>query len=451
MKAIRKFAVILSMLCFCVFGSVLKSYAAEGTIMFSDPETKVGETVSVDMVVQTAGEAIGDADIILKYDASALEFVSGTDVQTDGTGQLKYAGKGTGTESELRSTLEFKALKAGDTTITVESCTAYLYSDESLNCVEGSSAVKIEAGADGSTSVASGQTTTASESNIKVMVDGVEYSLSESFTVAVIPEGYKETKMIYSGAERKFVSNDRGVTLGYLVDSAGEGKFFLYNAENATFTAYVELKISDNVSIILLNEASGISLPEQYQEIKLNVSENTFPAWQDVENDGYYVLYALNTSSGAKELYQYDKEDETYQRFIMPSLEEKETETDNTFLGKVKSFVDKFFTLVLLGGVVLVLFMLILIIVLAVKVLHRNQEIDDLYEEYNIPDEEPEDEVRTTKKFKKRIAEDDEYFDDDYIETDEDDEFDEYDDEYDEDGYEENDEDEDFEIDFIDL
>ena len=44
-----------------MFGTIVS--AAQGQLMFSDPETKVGETVDVSLVVKTGGDAIGDADI----------------------------------------------------------------------------------------------------------------------------------------------------------------------------------------------------------------------------------------------------------------------------------------------------------------------------------------------------------------------------------------------------
>ena len=153
MKLMKKLtAVLLSVfLAVPMFGIIAN--AAEGTLMFSDPETQVGETVSVDLVVRTQGEAIGDADITMSYDTTALEFISGEGVEADGSGGLTYFGSGTGSQSELRTTMQFRALTAGETTITVTGSTAYLYSDETLNLDEGSSAIQIAAADDGSTSV----------------------------------------------------------------------------------------------------------------------------------------------------------------------------------------------------------------------------------------------------------------------------------------------------------
>ena len=241
MKLMKKLtAVLLSVfLAVPMFGIIAN--AAEGTLMFSDPETQVGETVSVDLVVRTQGEAIGDADITMSYDTTALEFISGEGVEADGSGGLTYFGSGTGSQSELRTTMQFRALTAGETTITVTGSTAYLYSDETLNLDEGSSAIQIAAADDGSTSVqTTDQTTQPAEStpgettDITVEVNGTQYNFSEAFTNSDLPNGYTETTLTFNGAERKFGVNDAGVYVGYLVDSSGSGRFFLYNEEDNT-------------------------------------------------------------------------------------------------------------------------------------------------------------------------------------------------------------------------
>ena len=59
----KKAAAMILSVCLTVpmFGTIVS--AAQGQLMFSDPETKVGETVDVSLVVKTGGDAIGDADI----------------------------------------------------------------------------------------------------------------------------------------------------------------------------------------------------------------------------------------------------------------------------------------------------------------------------------------------------------------------------------------------------
>lgn len=449
MKVMKKISALILAVSLMVPFISLQADAAEGVLMFSDPQTKVGEKVSVDLVVQSGGATIGDVDVTMSYDPGALEFVSGNEVTSDGNGTLTYSHKGNGSETELRTSMEFRALKQGEANITVSGHTAYLYSDETLNLSEGSSVVTIDVGADGKTSVEpegsnSSEAVTTSATDVKVNVNGEEYTLSEAFTAAMIPEGYSETKMTYNGAERKFVANEKGVTLGYLVDAAGEATFFLYNEENATFAPFVEMHISETTSIILLNEPDKVKLPENYQQAELQVGDYTFPAWQDMDHEGYYAMYVLNTANGKKEVYQYDTVDGTYQRLIKTEAKEKEeTLTDeDSFMGKLKNLIYKNFMIFVIVSAIVGLILLIILIVLAVKLYHRNAELDDLYDEYDILEDEPE-EKAPSKKNRKQFAgfdeEEDELVDeDDFIEEDydddydyEDDAYDEYDDDYD--------------------
>lgn len=454
MKAKKLAAVALS-LCLTVpmFSTIVS--AADGSLMFSDPQTKVGEEVSVDLVVRSGNSAVGDADITMSYDTSALQFESGEGVTADSDGKLTYSGSGDGTAKELRTTMTFKALKMGDTTITVDSSKAYLYSDETLTLDQGSSAIKIGQADDGSTEIeANGSESTGAATDITVNVNGTDYNFSEEFATSAIPVGYSETTKTFNGEEHKFVANEAGVTLGYLVDASGEGKFFLYNEDDSTFVPYTELKISDTTSIILLADNGGAKLPDSYQEGELTVADQTYPYWANPENDRYDLLYAVNTRTGEKGFYQYDSQDGTYQSVDVQTTDSTKKEAKG-IVGKLESLVKEHPIVLLAGGALIVVVLLVLMIMFAVKLVHRNQELDDLYDEYDIPfedeEDEEDDEPVTAKKsdrkaFGRKKVKDDDYddgydddfnddydaFDEEYADYDFDDDYDDdYDDEYD--------------------
>lgn len=457
MKALKKFAGLILALCLMVpmFGTA--AFAADGVLMFSDPSTKVGENVGVDLVVQSGGGTVGSVNVTMNYDASVLEFVSGDGFTADGSGTLTYTGTGSG--SELRTTVTFRALQATDTTLTVSSSSATLSSGETLNLEQGSSAISIAAADDGTTSVA--PTTTAettgagSDTGVTVTVNGTDYHFSEAFTTTDIPEGYSETTMTFNGEERKFVVNEAGVYLGYLTDGSGAGSFFLFNTEDATFAPFAQLTISDTTSIIPLDKPEEVNLPDNYQESELTVQDQVFPIWSDPSvSDRYYLIYALNTRTGQESLYQYDSEDGTYQYFEAPQPVEEE-ETAQALPGAVGAFISEHILPILVAGIAVCLLLLILMIIFAVKLVHRNQELDDLYDEYDIPfdDEEEDTKKKSGKKTSVNEAEDDDEYDDDEIGYDADDFDDEYDDESGDDEYDDEygyDDDESFDPDFDD-
>lgn len=450
MKVFKKLAGLILALCLTVpmFGTAV--FAADGVLMFSDPSTKVGENVGVDLVVQSSGGTVGSVNVTMSYDASVLEFVSGDGFSADGSGTLTYTGTGSG--SELRTTMTFRALQATDTTLTVSSSSAALSSGETLNLEQGSSAISIAAADDGTTSVAptataetAGTAGTGDDTGITVTVNGTDYRFSEAFTTTDIPEGYSETTMSFNGGERKFVVNDAGVYLGYLTDGSGTGGFFLFNTEDATFAPFAQLTISDTTSIIPLDKPEEVNLPDNYQESELTVQDQVFPIWSDPSVSGrYYLIYALNTRTGQESLYQYDSEDGTYQYFEVSEPVEEE-EAAPALPGAVGAFVSEHILPILVAGIAVCLLLLILMIIFAVKLVHRNQELDDLYDEYDIPFDDDDDEDTKKKSGKKasvnETSEEDEYdddeYDDDEIGYDEDGFDDEYDDEseYDDDEY----------------
>ena len=71
---------------------VVVSFAASGKLSFSDPTASVGDQISVTMKI-AADAALGSSDVMLQYDADALEFVSGTN-STGGAGSISL-GSGT--------------------------------------------------------------------------------------------------------------------------------------------------------------------------------------------------------------------------------------------------------------------------------------------------------------------------------------------------------------------
>ena len=493
MKVFRKFAAVLMAVFLAVpmFGTVAS--AADARLSFTDPETQVGETFEVNMAIASGEGDVDEADITLSYDPSVLEFISGDGFTADGSGSLTFSGNadsfgrdGSSGFREVYATMQFRALQTGSASITVSESSATMASGDTLNMTNGSSTITVSAAADGSTTAEPTQTTTSSGdvTDIVVQVNGTDYNFSEAFTNTDIPSGYAETTVNYNGADHRFVANDAGIYLGYLVDSDGTGRFFLYNTEDATFEPYVEISISSTTSIIPLNEPDQVTLPESYQEVGLTVLDQQYPAWADPSEDRYCLIYAQNTNSGEKQFYRYDMEDGTYQSYAVTAANDEAS--GSGLPGQIGAFVTDHILLVLAGAAAVILLLLIFMIVFAVKLVHRNQELDDLYDEYDIPYDEEEDaeeeeeespvpEKKEKRGFfgrraKKEEEEENEYEDDEYDE--------EYDDEYEDDGYEDEDEEyeeddeddvrrgntknvrkskkssddeEDYEIDFIDL
>lgn len=464
MKIMKKLAASLLAICLMLPMYSMVSYAADGRVSFTDPNTKTGENVEVTCALRAGGEGLQSFDITLEYDTEYLAFESGAEgVTKESDGVLKYTGKSSG-DTRIGFEMKFVALKEGTTKIEVKEATGVTAGGETINCTNGNSTVTIAKGTKEVELPVSGA------SDVDVTVDGVSYKLSDSFKNADIPAGFTEVKLPYEGTERRFIQDATGtITLAYLIDAEGAGNFFQYNQNDGNFAAYVMVTVSPSTTIVLQKAEKGLKIPAGYQEVKLTVNNNEFPAWQDVDQEGFYLVYALNSGTGEKGFYQYDTMEESYQRYV---ASEETTEEAPAESNKILQLVEKNLMLVLIGVAAIVVILLIVIITLAVKLRHRNLELDDLYESGagDLEDDYYEEEAPAPKKnrFKKskaqdndddydslRLDDDDDLYDDDYDDDDDDfyddddDEF--YDDDYDDDEFDFDDDNDDYDVDFIDL
>ena len=407
MKVMKKFVMLLVVLCITTSNFMMLTYAADGKIMFTDPSTTVGETLEVMGVLQTTdGTSIEDRTIDMTYDINMLKFKEGSNVTENAPGQLTYEviGQQDGTRVEFE--MYFDVLREGTTKIEVEGYNAWNTSSDPINCEEGFSTIVIAAG-DG---VADEPVEVPSDA-VAVEVGGVSYRLSSEFAKSDIPDGYVEATLSYDGVEHKVIQSEKsGLYLGYLVDADMIGDFFVYVEDNATFAPYAEISVSDLTSIVLLSNIERIRLPEDYVLTTVTVNEKDFPAWQNAEKNTMYILYALNSMGEAK-LYQYDSLEGTYQQFEAPQV----IEEDTSFMGKLTDVLQNHLDYVILGTGIGFIVFVIVIIILSVKLYNRNAELDELYDEYGIDLDDEED---TEKSVKKNNEADDEFI---YLDETEDD------------------------------
>ncbi len=165
----------------------LVSFAASGKLSFSDPTASVGDQVSVTMKI-AADAALGSSDVMLQYDADALEFVSGTN-SNGGAGSVRVIGSAEAADQKTFSfTLKFKALKAGTSSITVKSQEVYDADSKAVTLDHvGSSSVKVNA-ADTSSKDASLASLTISPGTLKpaFSADVTEYTAAVTSDVTSV-------------------------------------------------------------------------------------------------------------------------------------------------------------------------------------------------------------------------------------------------------------------------
>ena len=241
-------------------------------------------------------------------------------------------------------------------------------------------------------------------------MNGVNYTIANTIPENEIPQGYEASTLEYDLVDYNVVYHEGfDLKLAYMISEDNIGGFFMYVEEDATFAPYEEIAISDEVSIALLSDVSEIELPSEYISRDVTTTKgHEFPAWYNEEYPDFVVLYAIN-NSGEKSLYQLDNAEGTYQRFNAPEVVHEEL--NDTFIEKLSEVLEHHLDYVILGtGIGFILFVII-IVVLSVKLYNRNAELDEIYDEYGIDDEEDEDDEEDDEDYEE-IDYDDDFEDD---------------------------------------
>lgn len=459
MRSLKKLASILLIACAIVIMLPASLEAAEPQLRFSDPSTTQGAAFSVDATFYA--DDIGSVSATLTYDTSALKFISG-DNATDNGGQIQLTGSGNGS-TQLTWTLQFQALQVTTTQIEIASVSATSSAGSSLEVTRGSSTITIGEG--DPSLIQDDGVDSGTATDVQVDINGTSYTVVD-FSDILIPTGFTKSEVTLEGGQCPAAFQESsGKYAVYLANADGAENFFLYDPDDSSFSPFEQIAISRDRFIIPLTKDVSSQMPDNLQETTFTVNGKEFPAWQNTDSESFYVLYALN-SDGKEAFYQYDSADNTYQRYTIDNTNDEQGQASSglrRLFDILRDNIDRF----LVGIWLVFLLLLITIIILAIKLHHRNLELDDLYDEYGI-DLDEEQEKAANKKDKKadkksrkkdklqpQAEETDfdegfeDYEDDDFedgIDYEDDDEYDLDGDEYD--SYDEEDYDEDYEEDY---
>ena len=405
MRKIKKLVVTFLAICLMCPGLSVITEAATAELRFADPSTTVGAEVEVKTKLSSVS-SLQSMEATLTYDKSELKFISG-DNATAKDGTIKISWTGTGTTAEFN--LKFQALKEGTSNIEVSSATGTATDGSTLEITQGSSAVTIGAGdpsliKDDTEDQSEDSKTTVADGPV-VKVNGKKYVVGSEFSEELIPDGFKKGEMTFEGSKYTVITQEAsGITAMYLTEkSSGDSDFFLYNSDDGSFSPFEEVEIAKDRYIIPLMNDGKLKLSSRYQKTTLTLNGKEFDTWQDTKDAEYYIVYALN-SDGEKTTYRYDTTDGTYQKY---SPESQGTTSGNKnngkgLWGKILNFVEEFLDIVVIIAIALFLLVLLMFIVTAIKLRHRDLELDDLYDEYGIDMDEEEAVLKEKKKEEKK-------------------------------------------------
>lgn len=341
MKVLRKIILNLAFILVLGIGGslnsnfVMQAYALDTRIAFSDPSVIEGNEVTVVLKISSLeGGDLGNANLMLKYDNSYLEFISGNNAE-GGAGAIKISAGEDG-KQEWVYNLRFKALKAGETNIEVSSDEIYDVNGKSATISKkGSSKVTIAAGASTSTN-ANLSSLSVSEGALEPEFnpDTTEYTMNVGADInsinisAVAAEANSSVEI--SGNEN-LVEGENKVNINVKAADGSTSKSYTItvmkavtsesqaSTESETEKSLAEITVSSK-TIHVIDLGSDVKIPENMVENSIEVNGVKVKGWIDKSDGGQnFVLVYGQNSEGEKGFYVYDLKEKTIQRYFFES------------------------------------------------------------------------------------------------------------------------------------
>lgn len=227
--------------------------------------------------------------------------------------------------------------------------------------------------------------------SFKVTIDGKEYNVSSEFDAGKVPDGFEVELGSYNGKDVITATGSAtGFTLMYLVDSEGNGNFYVYDGKN--FYPYIVISNSENTYYVFDSRKADTSMAGEENDVK--IKDTSIKGYVDGE---YIYFYAMN-SNKKYSWYSYDTVEGTIQRLrtTSPEIIEDETttpeETASTpVTGKNDdgvSFNNK--NIIIIGGALLLIVIAGAVIFLISK---KEKKYNGYNEEFAATDEETQEEA----------------------------------------------------------
>lgn len=190
---------------------------------------------------------------------------------------------------------------------------------------DGTNTIKIEVTAqNGSTKTYTITAIVEELDPINVTVDNKEYTIIRKAKLLSTPNNdFEESTTKINEHEIPTLYNEKAnITLVGLKDTEGNIELYIYDEQNKTYIKYNQYTFSGLTLYIKNKEVDNYNKKEEININDTNVTVYTF------KNDSFYYFYAINLETGKENLYRYDKEENTVQKYTFTD-EEKPILTTN--------------------------------------------------------------------------------------------------------------------------
>ena len=325
----KKLGIVLKSMAVAVSVMLLLSVSVfAGTVTATgDKETAaVGDTYTVNIVIDGAEGAAVAPDVSVHYDVNRLEFVSCT-------GEYGGGGGGLVTINSSNADLTFNILSGGQADVDVFATFDGDSEPQIVTAtvmVDGEDTAKINENAreDTGTGIEAGTVATA----------GGKY-VSSVFADEFMPVGFSKTTVTYEEQMVEAAQFDMGgIVLLYVTDADGNnGNFDMYDQTTGELSDFLQISGIENRFIIALKAGPDVSVPDGFTKATLNWNSQTLEAYAytgdagdatsggsdgavsggvaPVDINDFFLIYAIS-SEGNKGWYMYDQNEGTYQRYV---------------------------------------------------------------------------------------------------------------------------------------
>ncbi len=274
------------------------AYAASGSISVSGASNIVeGSRVQINVTL-SSNTAIGSWQMDLNYDKAFLQLISSS-AEAGGTRMASYAANGTRSKTY---TFAFRALKTGNTRVSVSSYLAYAFNDLSeMKLTSSSKTIKIMTQKEL-------EATYSKDNTLKSLtVEG--YELDKEFDkntldyTVNVPTGTTSVKINATVNDSNATVNGagelevtEGTNVASIVVTAQNGDQKTYNLTiNVEDQNPINVKIN-NKDYVVVKNATLLSTPATFTETKITIEEFEIPAF--INNTANITLVGLKDETG---------------------------------------------------------------------------------------------------------------------------------------------------------
>ena len=426
----KKLGIVLKSMAVAVSVMLLLSVSVfAGTVTATgDKETAaVGDTYTVNIVIDGAEGAAVAPDVSVHYDVNRLEFVSCT-------GEYGGGGGGLVTINSSNADLTFNILSGGQADVDVFATFDGDSEPQIVTAtvmVDGEDTAKINENAreDTGTGIEAGTVATA---------DG-KY-VSSVFADEFMPVGFSKTTVTYEEQMVEAAQFDMGgIVLLYVTDADGNnGNFDMYDQTTGELSDFLQISGIENRFIIALKAGPDVSVPDGFTKATLNWNSQTLEAYAytgdagdatsggsdgavsggvaPVDINDFFLIYAIS-SEGNKGWYMYDQNEGTYQRYV----QNLHAGGKGNISGSGENLISKITSpsadseeggvnvmlIIVIACAVLLVALIVTVIIMAVKLHEFNsyEYIDEEdYEDAKVSEEEPDDYLTRLAKASEELS-----------------------------------------------